>query len=746
MSESAFAFDVFVSHNSDERIAVAELCERLRDEGKLRPWRDQDSIQPGAEWERSIRTALASCPCCAVLFGPQGWGRYHFLEAALAFRGLGERPGFRVIPVLLPGALESDFDKAPTENEEEVKALAGLKSLQWIDFRKGLDADEAFLKLMAAIQGRELSAEDLPAFSPYRVNKDARTWQKNERSPRYLYSGGQLEDAQRLAKREPEALTDLAVEFLKTGAARALRNRRLTRAGFGGALAAALAVYFVIQFVADTGYSQEIAANNLPAGIYRAPSLESLIVTTPLARLDWIRPPLKHLEIVLNEDGTPNTFPKFLTELTITGQGDGRSVRYDVDAAQLPPGLTSLSLKSVSLRNPKKLGSLQHLKALSLREIYIGRGSFLELPPNLESLETDDSAVGPEDIQALKSLKSLTGPGFRDLDIRILPASLRSLSVSTVKNPEALASLQLRELHTGNLDILASLPKSVRALFLSPQTLDAQKLALLHDTAIEKLDVNLPEPPDMDLPAPPAVLRRATFDVAWLPPSVQELSLHGVNSTHDEQLKNLTKLTKVSLESAGLDITPLPNLQDLSMTSCLDAPELKDLPAGLRRLSLACLSQFSKAVRNLRRFASIEGFTGLELSDDINFRGLPAALKQLAVGSTSGDASTVAQLPKLTELSLDFTPGTGGSDVPGRVDENLTIIDVKDLPRSLTKLQLTNLTLYNAPDLAKLDGLLELTVDHYNRGTAGIPKTLKKLVIKGEVNAAEFRKMTGFRE
>ncbi len=234
MSESALAFDVFISHNSDERIAVAELCERLRDEGQLRPWRDQESIQPGAEWERSIQTALANCPSCAVFFGPRGWGHYHFLEAMLALRSRRQRSGFRVIPVLLPGALDGDLEQLPDANDEEVEALKELKSLQRVDFRKGLDDDVAFFKLMAAIQGRELSAEDLPGLSPYRVNKDARTWKNNGCSPRYLYSGGHLEDAQRLAKKGAGS-ADRSLRGISGRERRASAPYPQTRAGLGGA-------------------------------------------------------------------------------------------------------------------------------------------------------------------------------------------------------------------------------------------------------------------------------------------------------------------------------------------------------------------------------------------------------------------------------------------------------------------------------------------------------------------------------
>ena len=95
----------------------------------------------------------------------------------------------------------------------------------------------------------------------------------------------------------------------------------------------------------------------------------------------------------------------------------------------------------------------------------------------------------------------------------------------------------------------------------------------------------------------------------------------------------------------------------------------------------------------------------------------------------------------LRDLSLNFRPGTGGSDVAGGVAENLSAVNVNDLPRSLTRLQLANLTLTNGAELANLEDLLELTVDRYTRGSVGIPKSLKKLIVKGEVSDEDFRKM-----
>jgi hypothetical protein len=733
-------FDVFISHNSEERIAVAELCERLRDEGKLRPWRDHDSIRPGEDWALAIEKALASCPACAVVFGPRGWSAYHFREVLLALQSRATRPGFRIIPVMLPGALDADLHRIPDAGEKQ--AIEKLKSLQWIDFRRGgLEDDEAFIKLMAGIGGRALPAEELGVLSPYRVNKDARVWERKNRSRLYLYSGGHLKEAQRLAQQQRDALTDLALAFLVASDARMRRTRKIRRVGSASAIAAAVLVYFIGQFIVDSGYRRQLMASNLPAGIYRAPALEALTVADPLSRLDWIRPPLKSLEISINEDGTPDSFPPFLTELKISGQADGRSARYDVDVRGFPPELSSLGLNRVSLQSPDQFPHLQRLKALTLREVFLARSRSMEFPPKLESLDTDFDSR-PRDMHSLNALRylTITGTEFNTVDARELPPSLVSLSVegAALANPEAMSSLGLQEIHTTNLDVLARLPKSVTRLSLTPRNWDSTRFAALQNTRIEKLV--------LDVPAPKALEPKHAFHMAWLPPTIHELSLNNVAVIHDEPPGSLSMLAKLSLGGLLVDLHGVAaSVHDLSIEDCITTDDLRLLPTDLRRLAITCLSEFPRVVRYLRRFRALQSFVGLELSDDIDFTGLPQPLKELAIGATSSaDPGSINKLAELTDLSLDFRPGTGSSDVPGGVDENLTIVDVKELPRSLTKLRVTNLRLAHAEALASFDGLLELTVDRYNRGVVGIPKSLRKLVIKGEVGSNEFRKMVGF--
>src|SRR5262249_18042325 len=148
---------------------------------------------------------------------------------------------------------------------------------------------------------------------------------------------------------------------------------------------------------------------------------------------------------------------------------------------------------------------------------------------------------------------------------------------------------------------------------------------------------------------------------------------------------------------------------------CVGPDELSNLPAQITRLEVACLGEYSRSSRRLSRYSSLVEFSADELSDDIDFRALPERLTRLSLGATSStNSSTIKHLKNLKDLSLNLRPGPGGSAVPGSPEENLSSLDVADLPQTLTRLKLANLRLDHPEDLTRLNKLEELTVDRYN--------------------------------
>jgi hypothetical protein len=134
-------YAIFLSYNSDDREAVEKLAVYLDDRAKLRPWFDCWSIIPGESWAQKLELGIKASGACAVIVGKSGVGSWQQPEVEAALRVQMRRPGFRVIPVLLP--------EAP--HEPELPTF--LEGNNWVDFRKGLDDDNALWRLECGIRG-----------------------------------------------------------------------------------------------------------------------------------------------------------------------------------------------------------------------------------------------------------------------------------------------------------------------------------------------------------------------------------------------------------------------------------------------------------------------------------------------------------------------------------------------------------------------------------------------------------------
>ena len=86
-------YDVFLSHNSADKLAVEELARRLVKAG-IQPWLDTWNLIPGEPWQETLEEALDACRTVAVFLGPSGIGPWQNEEMRAAiydgplFRGL----------------------------------------------------------------------------------------------------------------------------------------------------------------------------------------------------------------------------------------------------------------------------------------------------------------------------------------------------------------------------------------------------------------------------------------------------------------------------------------------------------------------------------------------------------------------------------------------------------------------------------------------------------------------------------
>ena len=132
-------FDVFLSYSHVDESHVEELTRRINDHG-MKVWIDKWVLVPGGKWQPAIAHGLKKANSCAVCIGeqtPSGWFRE---EIERALNRQTSDSSFRVIPVLLPGAQESNVDNF-------------LELRSWVDFRNGIEDAKAFRYLICGING-----------------------------------------------------------------------------------------------------------------------------------------------------------------------------------------------------------------------------------------------------------------------------------------------------------------------------------------------------------------------------------------------------------------------------------------------------------------------------------------------------------------------------------------------------------------------------------------------------------------
>ena len=131
-------YDVFLSHPHTHAGWVEQLAIRLTDQCQFRVWLDKWVLIPGQNFIPELSRGLEEAATCAVCVGkdtPRGWVQQ---EVQKALNRQAANQGFRVIPLLMPDAVE-----------QSVTDFLELRT--WVDFRG--DKDEAFHRLVCGIKG-----------------------------------------------------------------------------------------------------------------------------------------------------------------------------------------------------------------------------------------------------------------------------------------------------------------------------------------------------------------------------------------------------------------------------------------------------------------------------------------------------------------------------------------------------------------------------------------------------------------
>jgi hypothetical protein len=144
-------YDVFLSHNSQDKAEVETVAVWLRD-AELRPFFDKWNLRPGQLWQPALEEAIRGSRAAAILLGPHEMGRWQDQEMQ-AFLARAARDGMPVIPVILPG-VPPDFDPG---------LFLSLRT--WVDLRPSL-TDEGLGRLYFGITGKVWTGRVATANTP----------------------------------------------------------------------------------------------------------------------------------------------------------------------------------------------------------------------------------------------------------------------------------------------------------------------------------------------------------------------------------------------------------------------------------------------------------------------------------------------------------------------------------------------------------------------------------------------------
>jgi hypothetical protein len=98
-------FDVFLCHNSEDKPAVIQIAQQLR-QNNLKPWLDVWALRPGLDWQDALEKQIESIGAAAVFVGSSGLGPWQSQEIKAFLRMFSNKSECPIIPVLLPNALK----------------------------------------------------------------------------------------------------------------------------------------------------------------------------------------------------------------------------------------------------------------------------------------------------------------------------------------------------------------------------------------------------------------------------------------------------------------------------------------------------------------------------------------------------------------------------------------------------------------------------------------------------------------
>ncbi|MGE7471985.1 toll/interleukin-1 receptor domain-containing protein [Bosea sp. NPDC003192] len=226
-SGQAAAKPIFLCHNSLDKDTVKQIADMLDLEFGLPFFIDSYAIPTGEAFLPWIERSLAEASGVAIFLGANGWGPTHLWEAEKALVRYGTDPGFKLIPVALPGIAQADM--------KQLGSGRIFQDINWADFRKGPNDRDSLEKLKAALTGEKLPQYRGPArLTPHQIRRDAQRWANEKHDRSILYKGAQLDQADAIVRDNPDFVVASEVMPFLT-AAHENHRRFWKRAAIGSA-------------------------------------------------------------------------------------------------------------------------------------------------------------------------------------------------------------------------------------------------------------------------------------------------------------------------------------------------------------------------------------------------------------------------------------------------------------------------------------------------------------------------------
>ena len=163
--EAEGKYDVFMSHNVKDKVAVEEIARKLKSVG-IRPWLDKWDLVPGENVMESLERSIETIKCGVLFFGPEDLGNWHAIEIR-SYVESNAGLAARFIPVILPGV------------EGTPKLPIFVRQSLWVDMREWKQAkSDAFYRLACGILGKQPGDSPMTSLSARQVWE----WQKRGRT------------------------------------------------------------------------------------------------------------------------------------------------------------------------------------------------------------------------------------------------------------------------------------------------------------------------------------------------------------------------------------------------------------------------------------------------------------------------------------------------------------------------------------------------------------------------------------